>query len=86
MMLPIRDFGKDDLSNLTPEERDAEVVNRRTAAEMLLWVVYQRPLLCFRYAMRWIGCVGVFRARIGWSCACVGREPAGSWFCMSFAA
>ena len=51
-MLPTRDLGKDDLSNLTPEERDAEVVNRRTAAEMLLWVVYQRPLLCFRYAIR----------------------------------
>jgi hypothetical protein len=32
----MRDFGKDDLSNLTPEEREAEVVNRRTAAEMEL--------------------------------------------------
>lgn len=35
-MLPMRDLGKDDLSNLTPEVRDAEVVKRRTAAEMLL--------------------------------------------------
>lgn len=68
-MVPMRDLGKDDLSNLTPDERDAAVVNRRTAAEMLLWVVYQRPLLCFRYAMRCRGCVGVFRARIGCSCA-----------------
>jgi hypothetical protein len=41
-------LGKVDLSNLTPEEREADVVNRRTAAEMLLWVVYHRPLLCFK--------------------------------------
>jgi hypothetical protein len=85
-MVPMRDLGKEDLSNLTPEERDADVVNRRTAAEMELWVVYHLPLLCLRRAIRWIGWVGALRASIGCSCACVGREPAGSWFCMSFAA
>lgn len=85
-MVPIRDLGNEDLSNLTPEEREAAVVNRRTTAEMLLCVVYHLPLLCLRRAMRCLGCVGAFRARIGCSGACVGREPAGSWFCISFAA
>lgn len=84
-MVPIRDFGNEDLSYLTPE-RDAAVVKRRTAAEMELWVVYHLPLLCLRKARRWMGYVGALRARIGCSCACVGLEPAGSWFCISLAA
>lgn len=36
MAAPIRDFGKDDRSYLTPEERIDEVVNRRTVALMAL--------------------------------------------------
>ena len=47
-MLPMRDLGKEALSYFTPELRAAEVVKRRTAALIWLWVVYHRPLLCFK--------------------------------------
>lgn len=75
---PMRDFGKDARSNLTPEFRAAEVVKRRTVAEIVLCVLYQRPLLCFNKATRCRGCFGTFRASKGCSSACVGRIEAGN--------
>lgn len=84
--MPIFDLGNDDRSYLMPEDREAEVVNRRTVALMALWVVYHRPLLCLRNATRWMGCLGAFRARMGCNSAWVGRTDAGNCCCTSFAA
>ena len=84
-IVPIRDLGKEALSNLTPD-READDVNRRTVEVIAECVVYHRPLLCFNRAMRWSGCFGAFLARIGCSCACVGRAASGNCVCMNFAA
>lgn len=64
MVVPIADLGNEDRSNLTPFAEPV-LIKRRTVALIVLCVVYHLPLLWRNQAALLMGCLGVFRTRIG---------------------
>jgi hypothetical protein len=64
MVVPMADLGNEDRSNLTPFAEPV-LIKRRTVALIVLCVVYHLPLLWRNQAALLMGCLGVFRTRIG---------------------
>src|SRR5271170_4078812 len=62
--LPIEDLGKAERLYLTAPDGPV-LMNRRTAALTVLWVVYHLPLFWRSNAAGWIGCLGLFRTSTG---------------------
>jgi hypothetical protein len=74
-----RDFGKEARDRNAGVPLLGPVVNFRTAEENP-WPVDDQRLLCLRNAAGWTGCLGVTRAKMGWSSACAGRvREVGTW-------
>lgn len=64
MVVPMADLGNEDRSNLTPFAEPV-LIKRRTVALIVLCVMYHLPLLWRSQAALLMGCLGVFRTRIG---------------------